>query len=174
MRGQAEQRCALPAIILLSSVRNPASVFWKCRNPPQFCKHPHVCLARAHEWLINTEYVWRCLPDQGRTGKRFLDHWFICCNCGLKPFAAICEFVPKLGNYLSWENIFSAVLWIKTFLSVVNNKSLFPVWRDSSEKLQSTLFLGLYEKLWLYLMLFWFIFLRKYFVFPLKHFTQSK
>lgn len=142
MRGQAEQRCALPAIILLSSVRNPASVFWKCRNPPQFCKHPHVCLARAHEWLINTEYVWRCLPDQGRTGKRFLDHWFICCNCGLKPFAAICEFVPKLGNYLSWENIFSAVLWIKTFLSVVNNKSLFPVWRDSSENYNPRFSLG--------------------------------
>lgn len=120
----------------------PASVFWKCRNPPQFCKHPHVCLARAHEWLINTEYVWRCLPDQGRTGKHFLDHWFICCNCGLKSFAAICEFVPKLGNYLSWENVFSAVLWIKTFISLVNNKSLFPIWKDSSENYNLCFSLG--------------------------------
>lgn len=107
-------------------------------------------------------------------GNIFLDHWFICCNCGLKPFAAICEFVPKLGNYLSWENVFSAVLWIKTFLSVVNNKSLFPIWKDSSENYNLCFSLGFMKSFGCIWCCFGLFFLRKYFVLPLKYFTQSK
>ncbi|XP_077035691.1 small integral membrane protein 38 isoform X1 [Agelaius phoeniceus] len=47
--------------------RNPGSVSWKCRNPPQVFKPLHLCSAQAHKSSINAECTQPCLAGQDKT-----------------------------------------------------------------------------------------------------------